>query len=112
LVEGHGELGAVDNLLHRLSLDLGLSRPWAPAIRWQNLHLDRGLERGANLVRYKRDAQGLLILRDEDDACPAQRAPLMANRLCALRLALRFLEHGAAGEAYPLQAIGDAEPQR
>jgi hypothetical protein len=86
LVEGHGELGAVDNLLHRLSLDLGLGWPWAPAIRWQNLHLDRGIEKGANLIRSKGDARGLLILRDEDDACPAQRAPAMAERLRALRL--------------------------
>jgi hypothetical protein len=86
LVEGHGELGAVDNLVQRLSLDLGLRRPWAPAIRWQNLHLKRGIDKGANLIRSKRDAQGLLILRDEDDACPAQRAPVMTNWLQALQL--------------------------
>lgn len=86
LVEGHGELGAADNLVHRLSLDLGFHRQWATAIRWQNLHLDRGLDKGANLIRSKADAQGLLILRDEDDACPAERAPLMANRLRILQL--------------------------
>jgi hypothetical protein len=86
LVEGRGELGAVDNLIHRLSLDLGLDQPWAPALRWQNLHLQRGIEQGANFIRSKGDAAGLLIIRDEDDACPAEQAPLGAGRLGDLRL--------------------------
>jgi hypothetical protein len=85
LVEGHGELGAVDNLIFRLSDDLGLRRTWAPAIRWKNLHLPRGIEQGANFIRY-RDADALLILRDEDDRCPKERAPAMADWLQRLQL--------------------------
>lgn len=87
LVEGHGEEGAVDNLITRLSNDLGISRTWAPAIRWPNLHLQRGVERGASFIRSKPDVDALLILRDEDDACPAQQAPLIAAWLRELRLA-------------------------
>ena len=68
LVEGHGEVRAVDNLISRLSLDLGLDQQWAPALRWQNLKSRTGVERGANFVRTKDDATGLLVLRDEDDA--------------------------------------------
>ncbi len=86
LVEGHGEQGAVENLVSRLSIDLGLQQSWAPSIRWKNLHLQRGIEQGANFIRTKRDAEGLLILRDEDDACPKERAPIMAAWLRRLQL--------------------------
>lgn len=86
LVEGHGELGAVDNLISRLSLDLECHRPWAQAIRWKNLHQEAGLKKGAGFIRSKRDVEALLILRDEDDACPAERAPLLARQLADLRL--------------------------
>lgn len=86
LVEGHGELGAVDNLVSRLSADLGLPLSWAPAIRWPNLHVQRGVEKGANYIRAKRDAQALLILRDEDDKCPREHGPVMAGWLQALSL--------------------------
>ena len=86
LVEGHGEVGAVDNLVSRLSADVGVIQPWAPAIRWKNLHLQRGIEKGASFIRTKRDAGALLILRDEDDACPKERGPLMAEWLRELRL--------------------------
>lgn len=86
LVEGYGELGAVDNLVSRLSQDLGLSRVWAPAIRWPNLAVRNGFEKGANLIRSKVDAEALLILRDEDDACPANLGPYMAGWLRQLAL--------------------------
>lgn len=86
LVEGHGEVGAVDNLVARLSRDLGSPLTWAPASRWPKLHLRGGLERGAEIVRAKPDAGALLILRDEDDACPAQQGPILAAWLKALCL--------------------------
>lgn len=86
LVEGHGEVGAVDNLVSRLSVNLGLPRAWAPAIRWKNLHLRTGLEKGANYIRTKPDAKALLILRDEDDDCPKERGPVLAGWLRSLNL--------------------------
>jgi Domain of unknown function (DUF4276) len=86
LVEGHGELGAVDNLISRLSKDLGQQRVWAPAIRWKNLHLARGLEQGANFIRLRPDAETLLILRDEDDRCPKELAPSMVEWVRGLHL--------------------------
>lgn len=42
LVEGHGEVQAAGNLLARLS-----TFPWSTPIRWNNLHLEQGLQRGA-----------------------------------------------------------------
>jgi len=86
LVEGHGELGAVDNLISRLSTALEAHRPWSPAFRWKNLHQRQGIERGAEFVRNKRDVDALLILRDEDDACPMERGPSMASWLKELQL--------------------------
>lgn len=86
LVEGHGEVGAVENLISRLSSDLGFQRTWAPAIRWKNLHVQPGIEKGANFIRTKPDAEALLILRDEDDACPKERGPAMAEWLRTLQL--------------------------
>jgi hypothetical protein len=86
LVEGHGELGAVDNLISRLSRDLVLQQVWAPAIRWKNLHLARGIEQGANFIRTKAGADALLIRRDEDDKCPKELAPSMAEWVKSLQL--------------------------
>lgn len=86
LVEGHGEVGAVGNLLSRLSPELGLALTWAPPIRWKNLHLASGVEKGASYIRSKGDAEALLILRDEDDYCPAERGPELAGWLHRLDL--------------------------
>ena len=86
LVEGHGEKGAVDNLISRLAGDLGLARLWAPAIRWPNIHGRDGMEKGAGFIRLKRDADALLVLCDEDDACPKHQGPAMAEWLRALNL--------------------------
>jgi hypothetical protein len=86
LVEGHGELGAVDNLISRLSRERGFPWAWAPAIRWKNLHLRKGIEQGANFIRMKPEVEALLILRDEDDACPKERGPAMSQWLLELQL--------------------------
>ncbi|WP_438025490.1 DUF4276 family protein [Sorangium sp. So ce233] len=79
LVEGEGELGAAENLVTRLWHEAGHWQPWARAITCKSTHQRRGIERGIGLVRAKRDAGALLILRDEDDACPRERGPQMAS---------------------------------
>ena len=86
LVEGHGEVRAAGNLINRLSRDLGLALPWTKPIRWKNLDQRAGVERGANFVRSKPDACALIVLRDEDDACPKERGPETARWLRALNL--------------------------
>ena len=86
LVEVHGELKAADNLISRLSADLGIPRAWSPAIRWPNLHQKNGLQKGANFMRTKQDVDALLIFRDEDDACPKHRGPSLAAWLRELCL--------------------------
>ncbi len=86
LVEGHGEVQAAGNLVARLSADVGIDLPWSRPIRWPNLHLKDGLVKGANFIRAKRDAGALLVLRDEDDACPRDRGPEMAGCLRQINL--------------------------
>lgn len=91
LVEGHGEVEAVQNLLTRVSAEQEIYFPWAHPLRWLNLHQWEpekrwGVRAGVELIRGKPDAGGLLILRDEDDACPRETAPEMAERLRDLSL--------------------------
>lgn len=87
VVEGQGDEAAALNLVHRLSLELGLhDLRWAPPLRGKNLHQERGIQKVGELVRSKRDAAALLILRDEDDGCPKTFAPREAAWLRRLNL--------------------------
>jgi hypothetical protein len=79
LVEGHGEVAAAGNLVTRLWQEAGRWEPWAPPRRWKNLHLRRGIEDGVRRMAALPDVGALLILRDEDDACPKEHAPLAAS---------------------------------
>jgi len=81
-VEGHGDTGAALNLVIRLWQDLGLSPiSWAPPSRGKNLHQERGIDKACCFARSKGDCETLLILRDEDDQCPRDSAPLSAGWL-------------------------------
>lgn len=84
VIEGHGELGAADNLVNRLWVEAGHSQPWAPARRWKNLHARNGVQKAIQATVARGDAGALLILRDEDDACPRERGPEMAEWARAL----------------------------
>ncbi len=91
LVEGHGEADAAENLIVRLSRDLGFAHPWTKPRRWVNIHQwesrgKGGVKRGAELIRTKPDAGALLFLKDEDDGCPKTLAPNMAAYLRSLNL--------------------------
>jgi hypothetical protein len=86
LVEGHGEVDAIGNLVTRLWKDGHGRFHWAPPLRWKNLHQQSGVGKGANYVRVKGDAAALLVIRDEDDACPRDTGPQMASWLSQLNL--------------------------
>jgi len=65
--------------------------PWTTPRRWSNLHQwqaqgSGGVQAGAEFIRSKPDANALLILRDEDDACPKDLAPSIALQLQQLNL--------------------------
>jgi hypothetical protein len=87
VVEGHGDGQAALNLVSRLWIDLGLSTlHWADPIRGKNLHQERGVHKACELVRSKPGVAGLLLLRDEDDACPKIIAPQTAAWVRGQRL--------------------------
>lgn len=86
VVEGHGEVEAAHNLIVRLTREHGHDLQWARPRRFPNLHLQRGVHKAAEVVRIEPRVDALLILRDEDDACPAQTGPEIADWLRALRL--------------------------
>jgi hypothetical protein len=87
VVEGHGDGQAALNLVVRLSKDLGFTElHWAEPIRGRNLHQERGIQKAGELVRTKGDAAALLLMRDEDDGCPKDLAPLTAGWLKSLAL--------------------------
>ena len=89
LVEGHGEVEAVGNLLVRLWQHLGLDPElrWREPLRWPGLATKLGVERACQFARDE-EPDLLLILRDsdEDGACPASDAPRAAAWIAAARL--------------------------
>ncbi len=87
VVEGHANGQAALNLVTRLAKDLSLAGlHWAEPIRGRNLHQARGVQKAGELVRRKGDAAALLLVRDEDDGCPKNLAPVAAAWLRELSL--------------------------
>jgi hypothetical protein len=85
LAEGHGEIESASKLINKMWVNLQLPLiPIANAIRWSNLHKDQGLLKGVDFIRNKPNARGLIILRDDEDNCPANLAPLKAAFLRTL----------------------------
>jgi hypothetical protein len=88
VVEGHGEVRAALNLITRLWQDLGLPHVVFadPPLRGTALHSPAGILKACELLRSKRDCDRALILRDEDDACPARMGPEVASHVRGARL--------------------------
>lgn len=87
VVEGKGEVAAARNLVTRLCEDLRLGPLiWADPVRGQALHTRAGMERALELMRSKRNVDALLVIRDEDDACPRETGPRSAKWIADSRL--------------------------
>ena len=87
VIEGHGEIDAVQALLGRYVAESGLALPHAaPPIRGQALHKLENVRRYGELVRRRRDAEALLLLRDDEDGCPHDDGPRDAAVLRDLAL--------------------------
>jgi hypothetical protein len=86
VVEGHGEVNAAGNLLTRISQRLELPIRWAPPRRGK-IHggIDM-LVKTAMAYRHEPKCDALLLLRDEDDRCPREEAPVASARLRELAL--------------------------
>lgn len=82
-VEGHGEVRAAENLVTRVARAADRGIIVTQTRRWKNLHRQDGL---AQALRYGQTlpVDGLLFLRDEDDACPRATGPRDADVLRSL----------------------------
>lgn len=79
VVEGHGDRAAAPNLLSRLSDDLGFHGVvWKPPLRI-NVMRESDAEQAAELLRPRSDAEGVLVLRDDEDGCPRTDGPQIAT---------------------------------
>ncbi|HRI65517.1 MAG TPA: hypothetical protein PK156_14815 [Polyangium sp.] len=81
IVEGQGEVAAAGNLVQRLSLDLGLSLQWGTPLREKQLHGASAIATICERLRARPDCTQALLLRDEDDGCPAKSGPEIAGWL-------------------------------
>ena len=90
VVEGHGEVSAAPILMNRLWRHLGLSPDvvWEPQAIRSSSDLKRrdAVIKACELVRPKRDTSMLLILRDDEDGCPASSGPEASGWISALNL--------------------------
>jgi hypothetical protein len=87
VVEGHGEIEAAQNLVQRLWNDLGLTfLPWATPKRGRALNTEAGVRQACELLGSERDCAAALLLRDEDDECPATRGPETAGWVASASL--------------------------
>ncbi|HWT93162.1 MAG TPA: hypothetical protein VN238_09215 [Solirubrobacteraceae bacterium] len=85
VVEGEGDARAVPNLLSRVGHQLGLYAVWKPPLRI-NVQRPSDAQKVADLTRGRADAQGLLVLRDDEDGCPRDDGPEIASWFQALSL--------------------------
>jgi Domain of unknown function (DUF4276) len=89
VVEGHGEVGAVPKLLHRIAADLGipLLTPKPPLrIPRSKLIAPHGIENAVNAKASEvAGAGGILVLTDADEGCPAELGPQLLQRARAAR---------------------------
>jgi hypothetical protein len=83
IIEGHGEVRAIHNLVVRLWQDLGLlPLNWAdPPFRGLSINTHAGISRACGVIRAKPDVDTLLIIRDADDDtdCPKLKGPETAG---------------------------------
>ncbi len=77
VVEGHGENEAAKNLVSRLWLDLNLDHAhvWTKVYRVKNINTAASVSTACEFARAE-SFDKLLILRDEDDKCPKDSAPI------------------------------------
>lgn len=83
IVEGHGDVQAVPELLRRLQFDYGLGAPAvqiARPIRWNRSYFNSELQvrRAVQLATAEPDCVGILVVIDGDNDCPKTFAAQVA----------------------------------
>ena len=119
IVEGHGEVSAVPELLRRIagevSPDLVVETPRPIRVPRNKIVKEGELERAVALASYKAGSDGcVLVLLDADRDCPAELAPQLLARAVAaspgrdIRAVLAKTEY----EAWFLAAAGSLAGRR
>jgi len=93
IVEGHGEVTAVPELLRRLAFNefgnyqLRVLRPFRlPRGKMTaDRNLEKAVELGARKLANEEGAGGIFVLLDADDDCPAELGPRLLARVAAVR---------------------------
>jgi hypothetical protein len=86
-VEGKGEALAAQKLVQKMASYLGLSDCFfSLGRRIPNLHTIDGLQRAVLYGKETKNLDGILILRDDEDNCPAEVAPKHAKFLRSLKM--------------------------
>ena len=78
VVEGDRDRRAVPNLLARLAALYGYFAVWKPPLKI-NVQRPADAQKVADLIRGRSDAEGLLVLRDDEDGCPRDDGPEIAG---------------------------------
>lgn len=87
LVEGRGEIGAVENLVAHLARDLHLPEvPWRVRGRCNALKQRAKLVEHCERLREVGDCDRALVLQDAEDVCPRDVGPAMAGWIADLGL--------------------------
>jgi len=86
-VEGQGEQGAAQKLVQKIVHHYGLEPAhFSEGRRIGNLHTTQGIEIALKYARIDKNTEGVLILRDDEDHCPANHAPLVADFIRTMAL--------------------------
>jgi hypothetical protein len=87
VVEGHGEMEAALNLLHRLCADLGFGGAvWQVGGRCNALRSERVVMQECERLRTRAQCDRVLFLQDDEDGCPREDGPKIARWVRAQRL--------------------------
>lgn len=82
MVEGKGEIQAVPKLVGRIAADMGLSPCSCPTRResWGTMKRRGGLEKAVRTVIVQHRPDGVLVILDADNGCPATEGPQLLTR--------------------------------
>jgi hypothetical protein len=87
VIEGRGENGSAENLLQRLSIDLGHPEAvWKVGGRTTNLKSASALIQQCEKLRARGDCDRALLLQDDEDGCPRLDGPRLAGVVRGLDL--------------------------
>ncbi|MGH8886815.1 MAG: DUF4276 family protein [Egibacteraceae bacterium] len=86
MVEGKGEIKAVPELVGRIAADIGLAPFSCPTRQesWGTMKRRGGLEKAVRIAIVQHCPDGVLVILDADNDCPATEGPKLLTRVRAV----------------------------